>query len=341
MKKISRLLILLVITFLFYQCTEQINSPAYESDISFNIHDKLLRIQDSTTIEISVPIGTDSCRAAKWTTNIGYIKMKGSKIVYYAPDFTGTAVVKVEIKDSNNNIHTNSTEILIFKQLIFLKADDVRFNSINIISEQWQSFINYIKSKNIKASLGLIGDSLEKGNNAYYSYLKDLAENDNFEIWNHGYNHILNGVNEDGETYNEFWNTSLEYQKEHLLMTQNLAQEKLGITLHTFGAPGNAFEDTTLIAIEYVDDIKVWYFGSEDFSRLNLPRLAEIEFPTHNPDYLQFRNNYNSQEFYLALQIHPNSWDGNRFSEFKNIIDFLIQNDVTFINPFEYFELIN
>lgn len=341
MKKVFLLLILLVVTFLFYKCTEQINSPTYESDISFNIHDKLLRIQDSTTIEISVPIGTDSCWAVKWTTNIGYIKMKGSKIIYYAPDFKGTAEVKVEIKDSNNNIHTNFTEILIFKQLIFLKADDVRFNPINIISEQWQSFINYIKSKNIKASLGLIGDSLEKGNDAYYSYLKDLVEKGNFEIWNHGYNHILNGINVDGEIYHEFWNTSLEYQKEHLLMTQNLAQENLGITLHTFGAPGNAIEDMTLVAIEEVDDIKVWFFGLEEFTNLNLQRLAEIEFPTHNPDFQQFINNYDAQKAYLTLQIHPNTWDGDRFSEFKNIIDFLILHEVTFINPYEYYQLLH
>ena len=57
---------------------------------------------------------------------------------------------------------------------------------------------------------------------------------------------MSNGVNEDGEIYHEFWNSPYEYQKEHLLKTQTLFKEKLNITSHTFGAPGNAIDSNTV-----------------------------------------------------------------------------------------------
>jgi len=61
-----------------------------------------------------------------------------------------------------------------------------------------------------------------------------------------------------------------------------------------------------------------------------------------------YRRNYQYEpkkskcpSIYPALQIHPNFWDENGFSEFKKIVNFLIQNDVTFITPYEYYQLIN
>ena len=152
---------------------------------------------------------------------------------------------------------------------------------------------------------------------------------------------MLNGIDVNGEKFHEFWKTSYADQKKHLLKTQDLAKEKLGITLHTFGAPGNAMDDNTLKVIEECDDIMVLFFGSDNFSKLDLKRFSSIEYPTHNPDFQKFQLNYDAEKPYQVFQGHPNSWDEQRFTEFTKIIDFLVQNEVTFINPYEYYRLVN
>lgn len=224
-----------------------------------------------------------------------------------------------------------------FKQFIILKADDLNFDRNHIVTLQWQRFINYILEKNIKAALGLIGNSLEKGNAAYIDYIKNLDSTGNFEIWNHGFDHIVNQVNERGERYHEFRNTSFEYQKTQLLKTQELARQKLNMTLHAFGAPGNAYDQNTIAALAEIKELKVWFFGPQNSSLLALKRYSEIEYPTHNPDYQKFMQFYNPKREYLALQIHPNSWNDQRFEEFKKIIEQLIADGATFITPCQYY----
>jgi predicted deacetylase len=307
------------------------------------LKDKLLRSHDSTTIEISISEYNDSDFSFEWSCNLGKIKGPGDKATFYAPDIAGMSTIKIKVTDNYNNIQTDSVNILIYKQFIILKADDLIFDKINIVSEHWRSFIDFIKLKKIKASLGLIGTSLQIGNDQYFSYLKDLDSSGYFEIWNHGYSHLINATNITGQIYHEFWNTSYDYQKEDLLKAQALAKEKLGITLRAFGAPGNNLDRNTLKALEEIKDIKVWYFGMEDFSKLSLKRSIEIELPTFFPNLKEFKNSYNYyvKQPYLVLQIHPNTWDETRFSEFKKVIDLLIQNDVTFINPSEYYSLMH
>ena len=122
-----------------------------------------------------------------------------------------------------------------------------------------------------------------------------------------------------------------------MLKTQNLAKEKLGITLHTFGAPGNKIDENTVKVIDELDDIKVWYYGLKESSKMVLNRTVNIESPTGNPNYQKFINNYKPQNNYLALQIHPNRWDDTKFDEFKKIIDYLIGEGFTFIKPYEYY----
>ncbi|MBK7981503.1 MAG: hypothetical protein IPK06_16160 [Ignavibacteriae bacterium] len=58
--------------------------------------------------------------------------------------------------------------------------------------------------KNIVASLGILGNSLEAGNSKYYNFLKDLIKSNYFEIWNHGYKHIVGGISDDGTVFQNF-----------------------------------------------------------------------------------------------------------------------------------------
>lgn len=225
------------------------------------------------------------------------------------------------------------------KSLIILKADDLRFDNSNVISPGWQTFIDYIEDSKIKASIGIIGNSLEQGNDEYFSLIKTIHNKGNIEFWNHGYSHYSNDDSENPVW--EFRNTPYNQQYENLLRTQELAKTKIGITLHAFGAPFNQTDENTVKAIEDIEDIKVWLFGNTSSTKLVLKRYCDIEYPTHNPDYKKFLKNYNSGREYLLLQIHPNSWDNERFNQFKQIIEFLIQGNATFITPFEYYQSLN
>ena len=339
MKKILFLLLFDSIILFTGGCTKQIDPTQTVQKVSFNLPEKLLQTEDSISIHLNIIDPEAHYTQIDWSTNIGRIEGTGPDVKYYAPDKQGLTKIVAEISDGNSIFYSDTAKIQVFKQLIMLKADDVVFDTVNIISSRWRLFIDYIESKNIKASLGIIGNSLEKGNDSYYSYLKFLSESGRFELWNHGYTHILNGVDKNGMKYEEFLKTPIEYQKEHLLKTQSLALEKLNIVLHTFGAPGNAIDTTTTKAIDAFGEIKVWYFGLSNSDKLVLNRSVEIEYPTGNPDFTKFQLYYNPSKSYIVLQIHPNNWDDKKFSEFKKAIDFLIQKGVTFINPYEYYQL--
>jgi hypothetical protein len=299
----------------------------------------ILSINDSTDVTVAVETSEKDTYTYHWSTNLGEIKGNDDRAMYYALANKGLATIMLTAIKSDA-VFVDSVHILIYKQLILLKADDLSCTKKNDLSANWKRFLSYVEEKNIKASLGLIANSLERGNWQYVQFLRDLSRSDHFEIWNHGYNHLLNGKKRTGETYHEFCNTPFEYQKQHLLKAQNLAKNMLHITLSTFGAPGNAIDTNTILALDDVDDIKVWYFGLDGSSKMVLARSTDIEFPTHHPDFDKFLEDYDATARYLALQIHPHSWDDRRFGEFKKIIDYLIARGVTFIHPHEYYSLI-
>ena len=180
---------------------------------------------------------------------------------------------------------------------------------------------------------------MEKGQQEYFTILKEIADDGSFEIWNHGFDHELFGVNNDGKTYHEFFNTNYDDQKNHLEKTQELASEKLGITIHAFGAPGNSYDSVTLNVIDEINEIKVWFYGNPESNKLVLKNLYNIEFDGQYPDYEKFVNNYPIDEEYLALQIHPKAWDNKDFNQFELIIEFLITQKVAFITPYEFYRL--
>jgi len=87
------------------------------------------------------------------------------------------------------------------------------------------------------------------------------------------------------------------------------------------------------------EEIKVWFYGNPESNKLVLERYYNIEFLSQYPDYEKFVNNYPTDEEYLALQIHPNAWDGEGFNQFDLIIDFLMEQKVAFITPYQLYRL--
>ncbi len=108
------------------------------------------------------------------------------------------------------------------KQHVILKADDIRYDADHILSPRWQRFIDHILEQNIAAGLGVIGISLDNGPSEYFKRLRELHADSHFELWNHGYDHVLNGTNDRGEIYHEFFNTPKEHQQNHLAHTPHL-----------------------------------------------------------------------------------------------------------------------
>ena len=72
---------------------------------------------------------------------VGY----GSLAIYTAPSEPCTTLVQANITDSFNNTSVDSIKIIIYKQLIILKADDLTYSANYIIPLGFQNFINYIE----------------------------------------------------------------------------------------------------------------------------------------------------------------------------------------------------
>ena len=340
--KITRYLRLAVLAVtVFAGCSREVetSNENVRPEIVVQAYDKLMRVNESSIISVAMEAEARQDITVSWWTDNGRLDAVGSSMMYTAPDSAGIAVIKMVVRDRTHQVYSDSTIIRIYSQLVFLKADDLDYDRVNIISPRWQRFIGIIKKKKIKANMGLIGTSLEKGNSDYIAAVKQLAKNGRFEIWNHGYDHVLQQVSDAGEVYSEFQNSAFAYQKDHLLRTQRLAKSKLGMVIHTFGAPGNRIDVNTKTALDDIADIKVWYYGLPDPPRLVLKRMGELEFPAGNPDFEQFIARYQPENDYIVLQLHPNMWNDEQFAEFEKTIDFLIKQQVTFINPYEYYQL--
>ncbi len=166
-----------------------------------------------------------------------------------------------------------------------------------------------------------------------------LIKSNYFEIWNHGYKHIVGGLSSDGKVFSEFQNTNYDYQLSALYKTESLCRKYLDYTPMSFGAPGNAIDEVTNDVINNTNDIKIWFFGNKNSSKMVLERKSEIEFPYGFPDYQKFLNNYLPNDSVLTFQLHPNMWDTIKFNEFKKCLEYLESQNVTFITPNEYYYL--
>lgn len=304
---------------------------------------RIIRINQSMTITALLQEGKVDPRnyTFRWWVSDGTIVQQAqvNQALFTAPGHKCTVQVKVEVKDKNNAVSTQTISIIVYKQVNFLKADDMRFDPANILYPQWTRLLDYMEKRQIKMCVGLICNYLERGNAEFFNRLKRIDQLEYFEIFNHGYDHLLDKINEQGEHYWEFFNTTFEQQREHFLKGQNLVKEKLGITLHTFGAPGNKNDANTTKAIETIDDLKVWFLGDPGSSKLVLNKKRWIETSECRPDYNTFVKTYSPDEDYLVLHLHPIGWSSDDFDIYIKVLDFLVQQDVTFLLPYEYYQL--
>lgn len=212
---------------------------------------------------------------------------------------------------------------------IILKADDLAGypGKKEIVPKKWKRFVDIIEKYKIKATIGVIGNSLLFDDVGYFDWIKHYHREGIIEFWNHGFLHRQFSF--DDEVYQEFKGTSIEYQKDLINYTNQLAQEKLGFEFKTFGAPYNAIDENTSIALNK-STLTHWLFGLDSFNGKNISNRLDVEHPTHIVNFEYFKDNFNEYN-YAIIQVHPNNWDDNSFINFKKMIKFLIENNSQFI----------
>ena len=228
---------------------------------------------------------------------------------------------------------------------VVLKLDDFRADSG--VHQGWAQTFAFLNGRGVTASIGVIGEGLEEPDEAALQWLMQQHALGH-ELWNHGYCHCRSG--QGTAEWREFRSTDAQFQTASIRRTQWLAQDRLGITLRSFGAPYNSTNAATSQALSSAPELTVWMFKdtgdtAPDGVQL-LPRIAEvnIEYPVHVPDFDQFVAGYASHqdEPVLVIQGHPQSWveDPARFTEFQRIIEFLIAEGAEFVTPVEAADLL-
>lgn len=223
--------------------------------------------------------------------------------------------------------------------VVFLKLDDLREG--NTVRNAMKNAIGYTDKVGVKANIGVIAVSLESGDESYYTEIKNFAANGH-EIWSHGYYHNSGA----GTGITEF-RSSYEDQLKYMQDSLAIINEKCGITVTSFGAPGNATNATP--------QIKATFFGpagAENAVDLSQSMNFEIQDSSKTEwatmlDYKNFVKEYeaNKNKAYLVLQGHPGCWatdaSSTHFKIFRDQIDYLIANGAVFMTATDYAEALS
>lgn len=233
--------------------------------------------------------------------------------------------------------------------IVILKMDDLTQRGADrakgeAVSGNFTAFVEALRKLGVKASLGIIGNSLEDGTPEFYGWIKSLHAEGLVEFWNHGHTH-QEFPRENGRRRTEFARASLESQLETLGKTQRLAREKLGFDLKAFGSPFNQIDGTTSKALDSFPEITSWFYGppqSGSDRRRSLERRMDLEAPVLQPNSAQLIEAYNTfgkDLQYIVLQGHPNSWGGKQRAEFVKAVQFLKDQGCVFMTPSEFLKV--
>jgi len=228
-------------------------------------------------------------------------------------------------------------------QVIIFKFDDVielGADAAGPVSPRWRRVTDYIERNHLKASSGVICDSLECDQPAYFKWIKDHHRKGAIEFWLHGYRtHARHPEDKTGEFDQGTW-------KEHkaiLERCEELARKQLGFEFAAFGPHWSSTTEATDRALEAVCPIKIWLCGPKKpkhFSRLSLPRVIRLEDPIFVPDFRKFERAYNKLAAHLdvlVLQGHPDMWKvETKWEAFEKIVEFLKSKGCVFMTPSEY-----
>jgi len=226
------------------------------------------------------------------------------------------------------------------RQIAVVRLDDLNITNYHVYAPE----VEWLKERGVVCTLALVG----KGLSDEYGYTEDVTNKfadfvkycdaNGYELFNHGYT----------SAGNEFYGASYESQYEALKKTQDLAYEKCGITLKSFGPPSNAMDATTIqvISDNFSEDIRLIHPTGLTYPKgMTVPNgmFCKNESATGVTEYDLFVSNYESRftdsEYFWTL-VHPNAWNTGKNSqaEFRKIIEFLIDKNVMFMTPSQFYE---
>ncbi len=230
--------------------------------------------------------------------------------------------------------------------VVLLKLDDLVRQGRGpqaTVSPRWQRTTDFLEGEKIKASYGLLVDSLEGDCPAYVDWIKQRLAKGWIEIWDHGfYARFPEDLKVNGRT-GENVGAPVEDQAALFKKSLALTKEKLGIDLIAFGPHSTALDPGTYQALESIPEIRmVWFYGppkGAKTSKLVVQRLMELERPLFVPNPEQLKENFEKKRAtlpYVAIQGHPNQWDDARFEKFKQAVLYLRDQGCRFVTPSEF-----
>jgi peptidoglycan/xylan/chitin deacetylase (PgdA/CDA1 family) len=226
--------------------------------------------------------------------------------------------------------------------VILLKLDDLSWDPKNpdaAVSGRWKQIADYLEGKNLKASFGILCESLATDHPAYIAWLKERQTKGLIELWNHGYNFNYKADPATGAK-GAFEGTPLEVQRDMLIKGQQLFREKIGGDMHAFGPHVCHLDGTTYTALEAIPEITmVWFYGPPKgvtTGKFVFKRTINLESPIFVPNPAEVQEQFlktGKHLPYIAMQGHPNQWNAERFQAFTATIDFLVAQGCTFMSP--------
>lgn len=231
--------------------------------------------------------------------------------------------------------------------VVMLKLDDlVRQGNApaSTVSARWQRVTDFLEGEKIKASFGLLSESLEGDCPAYVAWIKQRVADGWIEIWHHGYYNkgLPEALKVKGRTAEYVGGTAAD-QAVMFNKALALVKEKVGIGMVAFGPHSTPLDGATYAALEGIPQFRlVWFYGPPKdvkTSKVVIQRLMELEKPLFVPNPEQLKENFEKKRAtlpYVAIQGHPNQWDDERFENFKKAVLFLRDQGCRFITASEY-----
>ena len=214
-----------------------------------------------------------------------------------------------------------------------------KFDDLNDKGVPWQGFkavADICKEKGAKCTMGIFGQSLERGNAAYFDYLKSIVNDPDIEIWMHGYNGAADELL-----------GNLTYQKWAFAKTRWNLLYYLDYLPRTF-SPHWKSGDTSTVKAFLADSLYLsWplYPPKGSFKGL-LSNQCQLETgDTHYPDSLNtLIRNYDAcaeKMDYMICQGHPWAWDAKARDIFRKYLDYIKSKGARFATVYGYYKIVN
>ena len=214
-----------------------------------------------------------------------------------------------------------------------------KFDDLSDRGTPWSGFkaiTDVCKSKGIKCTLGIFGQTLERRDTGYLKYVGTIIHDPDVEIWMHGYNGAADELLGDPA-----------YQSWAFAKTRWNLIYYFDYLPRTFSPHWKSGDSCTVKAFLADPFYLTWplYPPGENFKGLlNSPCQLESG-DTHYPDDLdRLKNNYDtcaSGMSCLIFQGHPWAWDDAARVVFSQFVDYMKGKGARFTTFYEYYKIMH